>query len=65
MTLIELENAVESGDRVYWASKKYEVVKENNNLFIRCTWNGKKTKVVREDKTTFNVNETLFFTSKS
>lgn len=65
MTITELENAIQSGDNVYWASKKYEVVKENNQLVIRCTWNDKKTKVLREDKTTFNVNQKLFFISKS
>ena len=61
MNTKEIKTALKQGKNVCWASRKYEVLEENGELFIRSTWNMKKTKVHRSDNITMNVNENLFF----
>lgn len=65
MNTKEIQKALKEGKSVCWASRKYEVLEENGDLFIRSTWNMKKTKVLRNDNVTMNVNEALFFINKT
>lgn len=64
MKLNEIKKAVKDGKHVCWGSKKYEVLEEKGELFIRSTWNMKKLKLVRNDNVTLIVNEDLFFINK-
>ena len=64
MNTKEIQKALKEGKSVCWASKKYEVLEEHGELYIRSTWNMKKTKLLRKDNSTMNVNPDLFFINK-
>lgn len=62
MTLEEIKQAVESGDKVYWASLAYEVVKDDvGQWLIHCTLNDSYIGLTHMDGVTMNGRPDQFF----
>jgi hypothetical protein len=65
MTLTEIKAAVESGRKVYWCNKNYEVVKDDLGRFlVWCLCNNSYIGLTWRDGVTLNGSEDQFFTDK-
>jgi hypothetical protein len=65
MTITEIKAAVESGRKVYWCNKNYEVIKDSLGRFlIRSICNENYTGLTWQDGVTMNGREDQFFTDK-
>lgn len=64
MTVEEIKTAVDSGKRVYWANKAYEVIKDEiGQYLIHCTINDHYIGLTWRDGVTLNGKEEEFFLS--
>ena len=62
MNVHDIKEAVDSGKKVFWASKKYAVVKEDTGSYkIQYTWNGKTTELIKRDGVTLTCSSEKFF----
>ena len=62
MNLKQIKEAVESGKKVYWSHKGYEVIKDSLNEFlIICTSNQYCIGLTWADEVTLNGDEADFF----
>tara|TARA_R110000796_G_scaffold20340_1_gene60665 strand:+ start:326 stop:535 length:210 start_codon:yes stop_codon:yes gene_type:complete len=64
MTLIEIKQAIDKGDSVYWSHEAYEVLKNNNGwYYVKCNRNNYITGLTWRDGVTMNGKESDFFTN--
>lgn len=62
MNIQDIKEAVDSGKKVFWASRKYAVIKEDTGTYkIRYTWNDKTTDLVKRDGMTLTCSSDKFF----
>lgn len=62
MTLTEIKAAVESGKRVFWGNRAYEVIKDNvGQWLIVCKLNDHCIGLTHDDGVTMNELEADFF----
>jgi len=62
MNIQQIQEAIESGKNVFWASRKYAVIKEETGQFkIKYTWNDKTTDLVKRDGVTLTCSSDKFF----
>jgi len=65
MTLPEIKQAIEDGNKVYWTHEGYEVVKNTADRYsINCTINGSCIGLTWTDGVTMNGGESDFFVLK-
>jgi hypothetical protein len=58
----EIKNAVRNGEKVYWASKNYEVILDSKGQYlVVCTSNQYTIGLTRRDGVTLNGEESDFF----
>jgi hypothetical protein len=63
MTLPEIKTDIANGQKVYWVSLLYEVVKDKNGRYlITCATNNHAIGLTSADDTILNGNENEFFT---
>lgn len=66
MTLQEIKDAVNSGKKVYYGNKGYEVIKDGvGQWLIVCTWNNYCCGLTWQDGVTMNGKETGFFVEEN
>lgn len=62
MTVQEIKSAVDRGEKVYWANRGYEVIKDRiGQYLIHCTMNDYYTGLTHADDITLNGDENEFF----
>jgi len=62
MTVNEIKRAVDKGNRVYWSSRAYTVVKDSiGKYLIRCRLNSDCIELTHQDGITLNGKECEFF----
>lgn len=62
MNLAQIKAAIESGKRVFWSNRAYEVIKDNvGQWLIICHLNDHCIGLTWLDGTTMNGNENEFF----
>lgn len=63
MNLQQIKQAIADGNKVYWASKAYEVIEDKiGQYLIHCTINDTYVGLTHVDGTTLNGKEEKFFT---
>lgn len=66
MTVEEIKQAVNSGKKVYWTSKDYEIVHNKyDKWLIVCTLNKHAISLTWQDGVTLNGDESEFFVEKA
>jgi len=66
MTTTEIKQAVDNGQKVYWASLLYRVIKDSKGQYlINCTANGSCIGLTWLDGETLNGKPEQFFISES
>ena len=62
MKIDEIKKAVNDGEKVFYSSKNYQVIKDkNDNYFIKCLSNNNFIGLTWLDGKTLNGNENDFF----
>lgn len=62
MTLQEIKDAIDRGEKVYWSNTLYEVIKTKYEYLIMCNSNDHAIGLTWQDNVTMNGKEKDFFT---
>jgi hypothetical protein len=66
MNLQEIKEAINNGQKVYWANENYEVILGKSGYYlIECVVNGNCIGLTHIDGVTLNGNENEFYTIKN